>query len=430
MHHTNIFAIKIFMKSSNLQFISGPLNWFHFLFTDDNGNSKQIHLFSDIHELTNLCPQSLKCKNNNTWELKKSKCYEVDYFFEKIFQKSIRDKIYTDFFLESPYRIYQEELQINPNKNYLDLINHRFEKCLTRKKKGCKYLPYVKMHYTDVRIPDYNYITMGSFILEMYLLLIENLYFYAEDKISKIELDNMVNLFNIIFDWVTKNAEDISIQMMTENNFEKSITSLFQPVLDWMDMNRSQVIIRAKYKLEQMLNQLFSLVKIRNNKRVFVVKHQIDQLRKDNIKYNGKNMADLILSFFVEFTNILSEKAKKLNYEYWHGNKFSSKLLNLKSKSESKQLAKILWNQRSTVLRNNILFDLTYLDAYILARMFRKFDGVFTNQAIVYAGDMHIESQKYFFTIYLGLEPIHVETNKEGERCLSNINFNKIFFEN
>lgn len=414
------------MKSSDLQFISGPLNWYHFEFTDDNGKTKTIHLFSDIHDFTNLCPKSLKCKSNH--KSQSSKCDQIDYFFENIFQKAIQDKKYTDFFLESPYRIYQKELQINPNKNYLDLINHRFENCLTRNKKGCKYLPYVKMHYTDVRIPDYKYITIGSFILEMYLFLIESLYLYSEEKISKKDFVNIVNLFNIIFDIVSNNANNISIIMMTENNFEKKITSIFQPVFVWMDVNQSEVMTRAKNKLEQMLYQLFNLIKIRNNQRVFIVKHQIDQLRKDNIQYKGNNMADLILSFFIEFTNILSERAKQLNFDFWHGNNLSSKLINIKTKSEAKQIAKQLWNQRSTVLSTNILFDLTYLDAYILTRMFRNLDKSYSKQAIVYAGNLHIESQKDFFTIFLGLNPIHSETNKE-ERCLSNPNFSKIFFE-
>jgi hypothetical protein len=87
-----------------------------------------------------------------------------------------------------------------------------------------------------------------------------------------------------------------------------------------------------------------------------------------------------------------------------------------------------LYQLKDQILSNNILFDLTYLDAYILARMFRVFGKTkHSEQAIVYAGNLHIQSQKDFFEIFLGLSPIHVESNREGQRCLSNSEFHEIF---
>lgn len=412
---------------SKLQFISGPLSWYHFEFEDDQGRNKTIHLFSDIHDFSKLCPKSLKCSNKEN-----QKCLEFDFFLEKLFQKSFRENQYLDFFLESPYRLHQKELLINPNKNYLDLINRRFENCFTTSKKKCKYSPYVRMHYTDVRIPDYRYITIGSFIFEMYLYLIKKLNLFSEGKISKKDLIEVASIFNIIIDIVSNHAKDISLILLTENNFENKIIKFFDPVYNWIKMQNSKVRQQTKNKIDQMLNQLFDLVKVRNNNRIFIVKHQIDQLRKDKIKYKGKDMADIILTYFIEFSNVLSERARQLNYDFWHGgqNFYTNQILNIETKQQAKDLSKELWDQKDQVLNNNILFDLTYLDAYILARMFRSFTQPSSKLTIVYAGNLHIESQKDFFEIFLELQPIHTETNKNEERCLSNPNFTSVFFKN
>lgn len=410
----------------DLQFISGPMSWYHFEFVDDDGNPKTIHLFSDIHDFTKLCPKSFQCKNSKSSP--PSKCFQFDYFLETYFEKAIQDKKYVDFFLESPYRLNQKELKINPNKNYLDLVNHRFQKCLSSNKKGCKYLPNIRMHYTDVRIPDYNYITIGSFIGEMYFFLVRAVYLFHENQITKNDLIQVLNVFHLILDIVSKNAKDISLIMMTENNFESKVYSYFLPVFDWIQDHPGALQKQMQNKIQHMLDQLFSLVKIRKGKRVFIVKQQLDQLRKDDIRYKGKNMADIILSYFIEFSNVLSDRAKQLNLDFWHKSGYAKQILELDPKN-AKKLFLELYDQRKQVLQNNILFDLTYLDTYILARMFRKFTNKDSSSAIVYAGNLHIESEKDFFILFLDLIPIHAESNLDQERCLSNPNFQKVFYD-
>jgi hypothetical protein len=412
------------MRSSaaDLQFISGPSSWYHFQFEDDNGAQKTIHLFSDIHDFSKLCPASFHCKTNGS---NRSKCFEFDYFLELFFKKAIQNKQYVDFFLESPYRLHQKELKINPDHNYLDLINHRFENCLTTTKKGCKYLPYIRMHYTDIRIPDYKYVTIGSFVMELYIVLLQIILSYSRNHISKEEYLEAVDIFESSLMSIIKNASDVSLVMMLENNFQSKVLKMFEPILKKKVKGDPARMIQNK--LESLVDNLFDLVKIRGNKRTFIVKHQIDQLRKDNIQYKDKNMADWILSFFVEFSKVLSQRAKELNELFWIDQGYLRELENL-TPNNAKRFYDKIWSQRETVLSNNILFDLTYLDAYILARMFRRFSKQKTTDiSIVYAGNMHIETQRDFFTIFLNLNPIHVETNEDEQRCLSNADFNEIF---
>jgi hypothetical protein len=406
----------------DFQFINGPMNWFHFEIVDDLGRVKQVHLFADIHDFTNLCPQSFRCKRSKH---SKSKCLEFDYFLELVFQNAFKNKEYTDFFLESPYRLQQRELVINPGKNYLDLINQRFEKCLMASKKTCKYLPYIRMHYTDVRIPDYHYITIGSFVGQIYYHLIDAVVMYGTNKISKEELVEFVELFYWVTGMITSHAKEISLIMMTENNFESKIEKIFEPF--FRSKQKGTLFLKLKTKMAMMIRNLFALVKVRNGTRTFIVKHQLDKLRRDNVKFDGKNIADLILSFFVEFSEILSLKAQLLNREFWKDLNLIEKVKNLDPK-DAMDLANQLYQLKDQILTNNILFDLTYLDAYILARMFRVFGKTnYSEQAIVYAGNLHIQSQKDFFEIFLGLSPIHVESNREGQRCLSNSEFHEIF---
>jgi hypothetical protein len=156
-----------------------------------------------------------------------------------------------------------------------------------------------------------------------------------------------------------------------------------------------------------------SLYKLRNGKKIFIVKHQLDQLKKDKVKYKGVLISEYILQFFNEYSKILSLKASQLNFKFWE-NFVPTKKSILQSRSE--------------IIQNNILFDLSYLDIYILARMFRDFPDK-SSTSIVYAGNLHIESQRDFFTLFMNLVPIHTETNQENMRCVSNSDFHQVFFK-
>jgi hypothetical protein len=261
--------------------------------------------------------------------------------------------------------------------------------------------------------------------MELYIVLLQIILSYSRNHISKEEYLEAVDIFESSLMSIIKNASDVSLVMMLENNFQSKVLKMFEPILKKKVKGDPARMIQNK--LESLVDNLFDLVKIRGNKRTFIVKHQIDQLRKDNIQYKDKNMADWILSFFVEFSKVLSQRAKELNELFWIDQGYLRELENL-TPNNAKRFYDKIWSQRETVLSNNILFDLTYLDAYILARMFRRFSKQKTTDiSIVYAGNMHIETQRDFFTIFLNLNPIHVETNEDEQRCLSNADFNEIF---
>lgn len=415
------------MAPSNV-FISGPQDWYQFEFKSDSGDNKTIHLFSDIHDFTNLCPRTLNCVRHDSALKKDTKCVEFDYFLELIFRKFVKEKRYLDFFLESPFRLEQRDLDVKKDTNYIDIINNRFRNCLIVSKQ-CIFSPFVRMHYTDVRNPDYKYITIGSFVYEFYKFMIECMLEYYQNKITFSSLVYVVSVFNILLDIVSRKSKDISYILLTENNFEKKILSIFDPLTSFVKAaydrqsgplertatrQRSDVGEKVTRKIDEMFSQLFSLVKKRGNDRIFIVKHQIDELRKENLRYNNKNVADIVLSFFIEFSDILSEKAMKENYRFWYENKYTEKILNSNNMFDT---AKELFEKKQEVINNNILFDLTYLDAYILARIFRKFNSKESDTVIVYAGSLHIESQRQFFETFMSIRPEHFENTKD--RCLS-----------
>lgn len=384
---------------SEIHFISGPLSWYHFEFEDDSGHKKTIHLFSDIHDLTNLCPKTFKCNQP------KSDCKTIDAFLEKVFERYYKNSEYLDFFLESPYRLGNLELLKKGQDSFLERINQRFSKCLSKNKKDCKYLPYVRMHYTDVRIPDFQYTTIGSFIVDMYDYLL----------MGMDDLD-AVSAIRQVVEFIITKAYKISNILLTQNNFDKKINRLFEPLLKNVSAlsKKSKLVAEIRNRLVTKIQKMNSLYKLRNGKKIFIVKHQLDQLKKDKVKYKGVLISEYILQFFNEYSKILSLKASQLNFKFWE-NFVPTKKSILQSRSE--------------IIQNNILFDLSYLDIYILARMFRDFPDK-SSTSIVYAGNLHIESQRDFFTLFMNLIPIHTESNEENIRCISNTNFNKVFLKN
>jgi hypothetical protein len=78
------------------------------------------------------------------------------------------------------------------------------------------------MHYTDVRIPDFQYTTIGSFIVDMYDYLLIGL--DDGDAISAIRQ---------VVEFIIAKAYKISNILLTQNNFDKKINRLFEPNQNW-----------------------------------------------------------------------------------------------------------------------------------------------------------------------------------------------------
>jgi len=436
------------MSSKNsertFEYLSGPVSWFEYEFKDDMGNKKMIHLFGDRHDLKTLCSESLKCMKNSNYP--KSDCYDFVYFLKELFDIVSYNKQYADFFLEFPYNIYKKDIYQSLQDTMIGKIYSQFKDCFQYTKKNCKYLPYVRMHYTDLRdafneslinqgLSSRKMSSFTDLLYELYNDMIEDFGFVYRDSnrgfsMSYEERINRINMIDVLFDMI-KNYCQLYQILFQSKNFIEDLTEFIDPFLIFFknhpnDFNPEDV----KY-FEQVFELLKKLKHPKSKSSVF--EYQLSQLKRDKIMVDGKDMADLIYTF------VIMKCMSKIGYY----DEFIEKWNDLKvkiSKVDKKSLKNLYasFDEFKTKLQAfGIYLDSYLLDGYILTRLFRSFStsGKKHNPSIlsiVYAGDSHIATEVEFFNNFLKLKPIHeivpnVRYDKKASQCLQSKFFQDIF---
>jgi hypothetical protein len=426
------------------QYLSGPVSWYEYEFKDDKGKKKMIHLFGDRHNLTRLCNPSLKCmKNDNS---SKSDCYDFVYFLKELFDIIVYNKQYADFFLEFRYNIHKENIYESLQGNNIGKVYSQFEECLQYTKEDCKYLPYVRMHYTDLRdafienkIFEGESIKKYSSFTEFLYWLYRNLVFSIEQALyrgfgmpSLEERLKKMNMMDQIF-LLLKNYCKFYKIFFESKNFVEDFSEFVDPYLKVL---REKSELFDAEDIDHFLNIVKLMKKMKHPKsKSSILAYQIYQLEKDNIMVNGKNVADLIYPFI---ENKCKEMVQKYNGILQKWDDISKKIL----KFDVKTIRDIYSKDFSPFVQqlevSGIYLDSYILDGYILPRLFRSFStsGKKHNPSIlsiIYAGDVHINTQTEFLNNVLGLTPIHeVKDGKEVEmmkksQCLHSKFFQDIF---
>jgi hypothetical protein len=105
--------------------------------------------------------------------------------------------------------------------------------------------------------------------------------------------------------YLPKNAEVFKV-LLGNSNYRDEISKIMNTIL--LEWNPDMYLEKDFRMLGQTMERLYQLHKIRNNKQIFVLKHQLDdELRKDKIMFRGVNMADWIYSFVTQTTNKYQE---------------------------------------------------------------------------------------------------------------------------
>jgi hypothetical protein len=327
-----------------LEYLNGPVSWYEFLFKDDNGNEKMIHLFGDIHITGGKCDEKLKCMRQSSDE--PSDCYDFLYFLENLFDEVKKNNLYADLFVEIPYLIKSnedlyEKVKVN---NVISGIYNKFQSCIKRNKKKCSYLPNVRMHFTDVRTillsnedidplmailkgrMQQNVYPINSFLnLSKYMILdlFEGiLYVLLEINSIQVTINNQEKLvtpniqgiqtalYHIEGEQLFSRINMIKIFFMILDNFCKFIEIIISSDDYIEDMNRflepySKILtlqsdIFIDRDIEELSIVLDRLREFKHPKSSYsIVGHQLAELEKDQIIVNGKNIATLIKNYIL-----------------------------------------------------------------------------------------------------------------------------------
>lgn len=425
--------IQSYKHDKKFQFISGSDKWIEFKFRDDNNLEKTIHYFSDRHSLEGGCPESLKCKKSSSSPA--SPCFDFTYFLEKLFDEATKNKVYIDLFLEFPYNILKKDIRLskyNLIDSYISLVYDKFQNCFTLQKKNCKYSPYVRMHYTDLRLA---YSAVDKVVspmqvsYELFVMCINKL----TDMLEKNKIPDRRAFYDSfvfidqLFQLHIQKSYDIFEILLTKDNYQNDLDEIYRRFFQSVeDLN---VYPEIKTGLDEYIDALKSLHKTRNKKKIYIAKHQMDELRKDNVKYKGRNIADLISTNLLSIRKEIYNKFDKEIPKIW--DKVAISFDELQQDYNIQNLVRFIMECQDYALvldDTTKLIDALMLDAYILPRMFKYSRTNPSSLTIVFAGSGHIQFEVDFFKNGLGLNPTQQTSRVTGtKQCLFNPKFSEIF---
>ena len=463
------------MSMKEFKYLSGPSDWYEIEVVDDNGHKKTIELFGEQHNLEGICSEALKCKIDS--KSPQSECYDITYLFQELFEESLQNKMYVDFFIEVPYNLVKEDIYKVPKKHYLGIIYDRFYDCFTLKKEKCKYLPYVRMHFTDLR-SSFSFIdkshelysdifTINDLIVDLFFEILSEI---NQNQSSPEKIMKSANFLNLLITKILPLSNKLFGILLTKDNYRQLYNNIFDQLIEYASDER-QYNTSDVQNLKKVLTRIFRASKSVKDSDVnqFIIKRQLDELTKDNVRIKGMEISNLIKEYFITlYTQILQESISSpqlltdkgpiqfdqnlldlwnIIYEniylwYTLNEKYSQLLQNKTTpESEIEKYEDQIQEVRMEVLQNGKLFydllknmvlqlDALYLDVYILARMFRSFSNKKPSSlSIVYAGKAHILNQLQFFTDILKTTPNSYQTTRSSKnnRCLKNDKFSEIF---
>jgi hypothetical protein len=403
-------------RGGKVRYLSGPVSWYEYLFEDDDGNQKMIHLFGDAHVTDNLCDPSYRCMKSK--KDKESECHDLIYFMKELFEEVVENQVYADMFLEIPYNIYKKDIYKLYQDTMIGKIFNQFKDCLKYDKKDCPYLPYVRMNYTDLRIAfhhDFTYNiqekSISSFVdvMSMKYEEIESAFFQILRGnalgLTSNQIIDIINFIDILFEYVFNRYCDL-YRIFISPSFVENLEDFFKPMFQEMEYQRDNL---DSSDIEFAKNVVGLMKKMKHPKSdLSIIGYQIYELRKDNIRVNGNNIADLLEDFIIKSCEKIIIDSEKI-YSNW---KIVKDMIIRGNKSLIVKIIQAIKNFGSDLRFYNVILESYFLDVYILARMFRNFSSSKKKHtpsilSIVYAGDSHVVNQSRFFEEFLGIQPIH-----------------------
>ena len=310
----------------------------------------KFHFFGDVHESKSRNCTDLfgfKCKSvaltGRELSKRATKCYDITSLLETLFEYNYRNEIYTDFFLEAPFRShessgqfindiivgklkdglpltkFEKEVLIHDN-HYIPIIHSVFHSCFQVEKTQCPYFPYIRFHYADIRQyikgDNIEVMTIGGFIIDkLYVINAQlNLFYEKEtvDDVHKNSLDILIKDLQLLIDRLySSDIRDYDFYeiMLYSDNFLIDMTDLLKKLFYGIHPYTFDV-----FKVIEFVDNILAFAVMKNNHYISRIRSQYETLEDDDIitksSYGRWNLADVIVKF------IESEYDERALWEY------------------------------------------------------------------------------------------------------------------
>ena len=351
-----------------LEYIQGPVSWYYFesgpeLF----GIRRRYHFFGDAHfSSTGGCTErySVPCAQVDlTGKISNinKRCYDITYLLMDLFANSQKEKRYTDFLLELPFKTQRgathskldqlvetlkstqldddqtsrlditalteidndktlKKVDMIPSVRNLDYISSLyvvFHDCFQMSKEKCPYRPYVRFHYVDVRLSENNRaIALNTYIfaeklsdilssMAMYYQLLTFTTFGGVPEIAKLKqsIIESVEFTNRIISKIYVRGHTLEGTNINYNlelfNIALESDNYIEDVNRLLDtlLEGSKVGTEDYKKFEKFRQDMTLPVVQRDGKIQHRTRVQLQELAQENIRVGGKNLASLIVEF-------------------------------------------------------------------------------------------------------------------------------------
>jgi hypothetical protein len=413
--------ISDLIKKNKFSFISGPISFISF---DDNG--RKIYLFGDEHfDKKGNCETDYKnvkisCLQVDKHNSKKKVCYDFVYFLEKLFNINEKSKEYIDFYLETPFQKRYMRQEKTGDVDYITSIEKVFKKCFLRNKSKCKFKK-TRFHYIDFRIKNVKTVSSITYILVNFIQTIKKQINHFKDDKKKIKIiKNKIRFYDILAKRLyQKKINQKLLQSYFEDNFRETMNKIFKQVTRGLNQKKYK---RYLIYVKKVFKQASNYYKIRNKKKVHLIKSQLDALRKEGVQFKNHEMADLIEEFVKKNYN---NKVDLVLFQSY----FKDYIVQLNKYIKNKNIDEYdEYNKKiNQFLMGSIIeMDAHIFDAYLLGRLFRTFKytkrkkHIPSKTIVIYAGNYHIQNYVNFFVDVLGMKPeiMTGPINKELKRCI------------
>jgi len=403
--YTHITPKKIanLIEKNQFSFLSGPVSFTSF---DDNG--KKYYFFGDEHfDKVGNCETKYKnvkipCLTTKDKNSKHQVCYDFVYFLEKLFKNNEYSGEYLDFYMETPFKRKYMRKTKSDESDYISSIEKVFKNCFEREKSKCKYKK-TRFHYIDFRIKDPKNIASINYIPVRFVYIIKK---ELEKKdISKDKLIDKIKFYDVLTKRLfQKNINQKLLDAHFKDNFIQTIENIYKTLTRGLKQRKYKIYLS---RVRKIFNEAKKYYKVREGKKVHIIKSQLDALRKEGVKHKNQEMGALIEKFVKQnYQNKIDiESIQQLWREYIDG-----LLMKINSK-ENKEQKEYNSQIEEFLVGSAIEMDAHIFDVYLLGRMFRNFkyskreEHIPSQTIVTYAGNYHIRNYISFFIDVLGMKP-------------------------
>lgn len=382
-------------------FISGPVRISILKYKDIN-----FYIFGDSHGSATIGD----CESQNI-----DNYWTIGKLLEEWFLYNYNNRIQTDFYLEIPFLKYNtHDKNIGTSKGWIGILSRLSQPCFSKDKTICKYYPYVRFHYANIRrVDDTGDINIfrTKIPIEKLLSFISNVLDYNTD------LNNLNNsLRTMLYDLVMlsrllyENLEEIFANVYMGNTDLSLVINSYR----FTEYIRPDGLIGNIYN--KTLNDILDKLSVNNANTDYITLHrtanEFYRLSKNypEIAYKLKLFIGDALSFFKQrYVDVWEQLIEEMITGF-------TSIVYVDKEHTLMKYSKILHDKALRINRIFVTLGTLDVDTYVISRMFLQAD---TKQVFAYLGSNHAYNYMFFISNYLNAEVLYSNSYSKNNRCIA-----------